>query len=106
MPLSNAVNNEEEIKEIINQNIATSFLTNHQFAELLKLNGCSSWKTGSMGSKIRKQLLNEAKNGYLTPDTVMPRAYELIGEYLKISDVKTFEDLGGQTLRYNPCWHD
>ena len=57
------------------------------------LNGCPMIKVGRMGSKIRKQLLKEAKNGDLTIDTVMPRAYGLIGEFLEISDVKTFEDM-------------
>ena len=86
-------NDNNEIKDIINKNVATSMKTQSSFAELLKLNGCSSFKLGSTGSKIRKQLLKEAKNGDLTAETVMPRAYELIGEFLGISNVKTFEDM-------------
>ncbi len=86
-------NEDNEIKDIINSNVATSIRTQSSFAELLRLNGCSSFKLGSVGSKIRKQLLKEAKNGDLTKDTVMPRAYELIGEFLGISNVKTFEDM-------------
>lgn len=86
-------NDNDEVKEIINKNVATVMKTQYSFGELLKLNGCSSFKLGSVGSKIRKQLLKEADNGELTPETVMPRAYELIGEYLGISNVKTFEDM-------------
>lgn len=85
--------NEDEIKEIINNNIATSMKTQRQFSQLLMLNGCPTRKVGRIGSKIRKQLLKEAKNGNLTVDTVMPRAYVLIGEHLGISEVKTFEDM-------------
>ena len=83
----------KEIKDIINKNIATSMRTQSSFSELLRYNGCSTLKVGTIGSKIRKQLLNETKNGELTVETVMPRAYELIGEFLGISDVKTFEDM-------------
>ncbi len=82
-----------EIKDMINQNVASSIRTQPSFSELLRFNGCSTLKVGAIGSKIRKQLLNEAKNGDLTVETVMPRAYELIGEFLGISDVKTFEDM-------------
>lgn len=85
-------NDYKEIKNIINKNIASSLRTQPSFANLLKLNGCSTLKLGSLGSKIRKQLLNEAKNGNLTVETVMPRAYELVGEFLGISEVKTFKD--------------
>ena len=83
---------EKEIKEIINKNIASAFKTQRPFSELLLLNGCPKIKLGLMGTYIRKELLNEAKNGQLTPDTVMPRAYELIGEFLGVPEVKTFED--------------
>ncbi len=86
-------NVDKEIKDIINNNVASSIRTQHSFSELLKLNGCSSFKVGSVGSKIRKQLLTEAKNGDLTAESVMPRAYSLIGEFLGITEVKTFEDL-------------
>lgn len=86
-------NVDKEIKDIINNNVASSMRTQRSFSELLKLNGCSSFKVGSVGSKIRKQLLTEAKNGELTVESVMPRAYSLIGEFLGITDVKTFEDL-------------
>lgn len=84
---------DKEIKDIINKNIASSMRTQQSFANLLKLNGCSTLKLGSVGSKIRKQLLNEVKNGDLTAETVMPRAYDLIGEFLGIDSVKTFEDM-------------
>lgn len=84
---------EKEIKEIINKNIASAFKTQRPFSELLLLNGCPKIKLGLMGTYIRKELLNEAKNGELTPDTVMPRAYELIGEFLGVPEVKTFEDI-------------
>ena len=95
MPLlkPNSENDEKEIKDIINENIASSFKTQRPFSQLLMLNGCPMRKVGRIGSKIRKQLLKEAKNGDLTVDTVMPRAYCLIGEFLEISDVKTFEDM-------------
>ena len=83
----------DEIKEIINNNIATAMKTQRPFSQLLMLNGCPMRKVGSIGNKIRKQLLNEAKDGDLTVDQVMPRTYSLIGEYLDITDVKTFEDL-------------
>lgn len=86
-------NVDKEIKDIINNNVASSMRTQRSFSELLKLNGCSSFKVGSVGSKIRKQLLTEAKNGDLTAESVMPRAYSLIGEFLGITEVKTFEDL-------------
>ena len=87
---------DKEIKDIINKNIASSLRTQPSFSEILKLNGCPSFKLGSIGSKIRKQLLNEAKNGNLTVETVMPRAYELIGEYLGISEVRTFGNMAGE----------
>lgn len=95
MPLQklNSENDEKEIKDIINENIASSFKTQRPFSQLLMLNGCPMRKVGRIGSKIRKQLLKEAKNGDLTVDTVMPRAYNLIGEILEISEVKTFEDM-------------
>lgn len=86
-------NDNDEVKDIINKNVATFMMTQPSFGELLKLNGCSDFKRGSVGSKIRKQLLKEADNGELTPETVMPRAYELIGEFLGISNVKTFKDM-------------
>ncbi|MEE0942688.1 MAG: zinc-ribbon domain-containing protein [Methanobrevibacter sp.] len=85
---------EKEIKDIINKNIASPFKTQQPFAELLLLNGCSKIKLGLIGSKIRKELLYEAENEDLTADDVMPRAYELIGKFLKISDVTTFDDIG------------
>lgn len=91
-------NNYKEIKNMINKNIASSLRTQPSFGELLRFNGCSTLKLGSVGQKIRKQLLKEAKNGDLTVETVMPRAYELIGEFLGISNVKTFED---KTLENN-----
>lgn len=89
-------NDDKEIKDIINKHIASSLRTQPSFGELLKLNGCPTIKLGVMGSKIRKQLLKEAKNGDLTTESVMPRAYELIGEYLGISKVKTFGDMTGE----------
>ena len=94
MPLlkSDSKSDENEIKKIINDNVATSMKTQPSFADILKLNGCSTLKLGSVGSKIRKQLLNEAKTGDLTAEEVMPRAYYLIGQFLGISDVKTFDD--------------
>lgn len=85
-------NNENEIKKIINDNVASSMRTQPSFVEILKLNGCSSLKVGIVGGNIRKQLLDEAKNGELTAESVMPRAYFLIGEYLGIDDVKTSDD--------------
>ena len=85
---------EKEIKDLINKNIASPFKTQQPFAELLLLNGCPKIKLGLIGSKIRKELLYEAENGDLTPDTVMPRAYELIGKFLKISEVTTFDYIG------------
>ena len=88
----NSKNNYKEIKNIINKNIGSALKTQGQFSELLRLNGCPMRKVGSIGAKIRKQLLEEAKNGDLTEETVMPRAYELIGEFLEISYVKKFED--------------
>ena len=56
--------NEEikEIKEIINNNISTSMKTQRPFSQLLMLNGCPMRKVGTMGSKIRKQLLNTDKS--------------------------------------------
>ena len=90
----NPNDDEKEIKDLINKNIASPFKTQQPFAELLMLNGCPKIKLGLIGSKIRKELLYEAENGDLTPDTVMPRAYELIGKFLKISDVTTFDDIG------------
>lgn len=89
-------NDDKEIKDIINKHIASSLRTQPSFGELLKLNGCPTIKLGVMGSKIRKQLLKEAKNGDLTTESVMPRAYELIGEYLGIYEVKTFGDMAGE----------
>ena len=86
-------NNYKKIKNTINKNIASSLRTQPSFGKLLRLNGCSTLKLGSVGQKIRKQLLKEAKNGDLTVETVMPRAYELIGEYLQIYNVKTFNDI-------------
>ena len=90
----NPNDDEKEIKDLINKNIASPFKTQQPFAELLLLNGCPKIKLGLIGSKIRKELLYEAENGDLTPDTVMPRAYELIGKFLKISEVTTFDDIG------------
>ena len=87
-------NEKKEIEEIINKNIASFTRTQRPFSQLLMLNGCPMRKVGTVGSKIRKQLLKEAKNGYLTADTVMPRTYELIGEYFELDEVKTFKDLG------------
>lgn len=78
---------------MINKNIANSLMTQHSFSELLKFNGCSNLKLGYTAGKIRQRLLKEARNGDLTVETVMPRAYELIGEFLGISDVKTFKDM-------------
>ena len=92
---------DKEIKNIINKNIASSLRTQPSFSEILKLNGCPSIKLGSIGSKIRKQLLNEAKNGDLTVETVMPRSYELIGEFLGISEVKTLEDMSIENNKLN-----
>lgn len=89
----NNSNNEKEINDVINKNIASAMKTQKPFGQLLLLNGCSNMKLGYVGSKIRKQLLKEAKNGDLTVEDVMPRAYDLIGEFLDISDVKTFEDM-------------
>lgn len=90
----NPNDDEKEIKDIISKNIASPFKTQQPFAELLMLNGCPKIKLGLIGSKIRKELLYEAENGDLTADAVMPRAYELIGKFLKISDVTTFDDIG------------
>lgn len=90
----NPNDDEKEIKDIINKNIASAFKTQKPFAELLLLNGCPKIKLGLIGSKIRKELLYEAENEDLTADDVMPRAYELIGKFLKISDVTTFDDIG------------
>ena len=73
MPFRKVNSDENEIKNIINSNVASSMRTQPEFSELLKLNGCPPLKLGTMGSKIRKQLLNEAKNGDLTVDAVMPR---------------------------------
>lgn len=100
MPLLkiNSDNNEKEIKDLINKNIASSMRTQPSFAKLLQLNGCPTIKLGLMGSKIRKQLIKEAKNGDLTVESVMPRAYDLVGEYLGIDDVKTFKDLTVDSL--------
>ena len=94
MPLLefNSDSDEKEIKDIINKNIASSIKTQDSFADLLELNGCPSIKLGSIGGKIRRQLLREAKKGYLTVNNVMPRAYELIGVYLEINHVRTFDD--------------
>ena len=94
MPLKKFNSNDEKlIKDTINENIASSMKTQPSFAKLLQLNGCSSLKLGLMGRKIRKQLLKEAESGYLTVESVMPRAYSLMGEYLQINEVKTFEEL-------------
>ncbi len=92
MPFRKINSDENEIKNIINSNVASSMRTQPEFSELLKLNGCPPLKLGTMGSKIRKQLLKEAKNGDLTVDTVMPRAYSLMGEYLGIDEVRTFDE--------------
>jgi len=92
---------DKEIKDIINKNIASSLRTQPSFSEILKLNGCPTFKLGSIGSKIRKQLLKEAKNGDLTVETVMPRSYELIGEFLGVADVKTFEDISIENNAHN-----
>ena len=92
---------DKEIKDIINKNIASSLRTQPSFSEILKLNGCPTIKLGSIGSKIRKQLLNEAKNGDLTVEAVMPRSYELIGEFLGVADVKTFEDISIENNAHN-----
>ena len=46
---------DKEIKDIINKNIASSLRTQPSFSEILKLNGCPSFKLGSIGSKISKQ---------------------------------------------------
>lgn len=89
----NSDNDENEIKDIINRNIASSIRTQDPFADLLELNGCPSIKLGSVGGKIRRQLLREAKNGDLTVNNVMPRAYELICVYLEINHVRTFDDM-------------
>ena len=94
---------DKEIKDIINKNIASSLRTQPSFSEILKLNGCPTFKLGSIGSKIRKQLLNEAKNGDLTVETVMPRSYELIGEFLGISEVKTFENISIKNNKPKYC---
>ena len=94
MQLRKPDHDEKEIKDIINKNIASPFKTQQPFAELLLLNGCSKIKLGLIGSKIRKELLYEAENGDLTPDTVMPRAYELIGEFLGITEVTTVNEIG------------
>jgi len=94
---------DKEIKDIINKNIASSLRTQPSFSEILKLNGCPTIKLGSIGSKIRKQLLNEAKNGDLTVETVMPRSYELIGEFLGISDVKTFQNISIENNKSKYC---
>ncbi len=93
------INDLKEIKGIINENIASTFKTQRQFSRLLIFNGCPRAKIGFVGTRIRKQLLNEAKNGDLTPDNVMQRAYELIGEILEISDVKTFEDMAFENAK-------
>ena len=95
MPLIelNSDSDEKEIKDIINRNIASSIRTQDPFADLLELNGCPSIKLGSIGGKIRRQLLREAKNGELTVNSVMPRAYELICVYLEINHVRTFDDM-------------
>lgn len=90
-------NEEKEIKEIINKNIASFSKTQRPFSQLLMLNGCPMRKVGTVGSKIRKQLLKEAKNGDLTADAVIPRSYELIGEYFDLDEVKTFDDLTIET---------
>ena len=89
----NSNDEEKEIKDIINKNVASSFRTQPSFVELLKLNGCPIIKVGFIGSEIRQQLLMEAENGDLTVDTVMPRAYSVIGEYLEIKNIRTFDDL-------------
>ncbi len=94
MQLQKPDHDEKEIKDLINKNIASAFKTQQPFAELLLLNGCPKIKLGLIGSKIRKELLYEAENDDLTADTVMPRAYELIAKFLKISEVKTFDDIG------------
>ena len=90
---SNSDTDIKEIKNVINKNVASSFRTQPSFVELLKLNGCPALKVGVIGSEIRQQLITEAENGDLTPDTVMPRAYTLIGEYLEIKNVRTYNDL-------------
>ena len=90
----NPNDDEKEIKDIINKNIASAFKTQQPFAELLLLNGCPKIKLGLIGSKIRKELLYEAENEDLTAEDVMPRAYELIGKFLKIPEVTTFDDIG------------
>jgi hypothetical protein len=65
MPLQkfNSKNDEKEIKDMITNNIASSFKTQRPFSQLLMLNGCPMIKVGRIGSKIRKQLLKEAKMG-------------------------------------------
>lgn len=83
----------KEIKNVINKNVASSFRTQPSFVELLKLNGCPALKVGVIGSEIRQQLIMEAENGDLTLDSVMPRAYTLIGEYLEIKNIRTYDDL-------------
>ena len=83
----------KEIKNVINKNVASSFRTQPSFVELLKLNGCPALKVGVIGSEIRQQLIMEAENGELTLDSVMPRAYTLIGEYLEIKNIRTYDDL-------------
>lgn len=95
MPLlkPNSKNNEKEVKNIINKNVASSMITQPSFVKILESNGCPTLKIGSVARKIRKQLLDEAKNGDLTADDVMPRAYYLVGEYLSISDVKTVDEI-------------
>ena len=49
-------NNYKKIKNTINKNIASSLRTQPSFGKLLRLNGCSTLKLGSVGQKIRKQL--------------------------------------------------
>ncbi len=98
MPLfkSNSKNNEKELKNIINENVASSMRTQPSFAKVLESNGCPASKIGVVGRNIRKQLLYEAKNGDLTADDVMPRAYYLVGEYLDVRDVKTVDEVAAE----------